>query len=356
MMRPSPRRSSSSSLPTATGVTMTTSTMSFPTTIMPVSSKLPSPTPSSSTRSPFEKRRKAGPKRADHEGPPHHLHSRAGASSGPTFDDYPSCDNVGNTLLSCFPQSNTTLTQAEWSKFIWNANYPTFVENGQVDVWLYQADSGEEVQNWSGLTNAQGSIEIRPEEGWWKGQDRAREIRVGETETFSYYFVVVPGDQTLDGGESHQNTFKAVQTAPLSVALASISSASVASASASSLSAAEASSSASAAASASSAGEGQGGRATDGTLQNGNSNDPGFPKWVSEKCMTSRIVTVQLTLAIPPLMSGNCGHHHPRRLSPHLPTRPLVFPPRRISSKKGQGGSRTVGKGVATQRGRRSSG
>ena len=323
---------------------MTIPSTSLPTSIATFLQILPTPAPSSSTQSHLEKRRRAGPKRADHQGRFHHLHDRAGASSGPTFDDYPSCDNVGNTLLSCFPQSNTTLTQAEWSKFIWNANYPTFVENGQVDILLYQADSGAEVQTWPGVTNAQGSIEIRPEEDWWKGQDRAREIKVGETETFSYYFVVIPGGQTLDGGEPHQNTFRAVQTAPLSAALASISSASVASVS--SLSAAVASSSASA----SSAGEGQGGRATDGTLQNGNSNGPGFPKWVSSKRMRFQGVRLQLTPRFRVDIPGNRGHYHPRRLPTHLAFSPLVFPPSRISSKKSQRGSGTVGTGVGTER------
>ena len=31
-------------------------------------------------------------------------------------DSDPECDNVGNTTLSCFPQSNTTLVQDIWSK------------------------------------------------------------------------------------------------------------------------------------------------------------------------------------------------------------------------------------------------
>jgi hypothetical protein len=32
------------------------------------------------------------------------------------FTTDPPCDNVGNTMLSCFPQSNTTLVQDIWSK------------------------------------------------------------------------------------------------------------------------------------------------------------------------------------------------------------------------------------------------
>lgn len=71
--------------------------------------------------------------------PPYH--KRAGASSGPVAEGYPACDNIGNLMLSCFPQSGTALTQDIWSKFIWNSNYPSFVINGYVDAYLFRADS-----------------------------------------------------------------------------------------------------------------------------------------------------------------------------------------------------------------------
>jgi hypothetical protein len=268
----------SSSLPTVTGAIESPSNLDASSTMLNHLAR-PVPTSPPASGNHIKRRRKAGmtwelskhPSGLTHQ---NSLDNRAGASSGPTFDNYPPCDNVGNTLLSCFPLSNTTISQSMWSKFIWNANYPTFVENGNVDISLYQADSGEEVQSWKAVTNAQGSVEIRPEENWWRDQDRAEEIQMGETETYSYYFVVVPAGQTLNGGEPHQSTFQAVQTAPLAVALASISSASVASVS-SALGAAAGSS-----AGTTSTGDGQGGRRTDGTLQNGASNNPAFPKWV----------------------------------------------------------------------------
>jgi hypothetical protein len=54
-----------------------------------------------------------------------------------------------------------------------------------------------------------------------------------------------------------------------------------------------------------------------------------------------------------PLMIGNRGHHHPRRLPTHLPTRTVVFPPSRISSKKSKRrleGLPTVALSAATPR------
>lgn len=49
-------------------------------------------------------------------------------SSG--WDADPDCNYVGNNILSCFPESNTTLVQNIWSKFIWNAQYPVWIGAG----------------------------------------------------------------------------------------------------------------------------------------------------------------------------------------------------------------------------------
>lgn len=341
MSRPSFR--SSSALPTATIKSNSEPEYGFAQSSFPT----PSPGPSIPSSSNLGKMRekKAGRSRRPRKefDLDHPLVERQGASSGPVFENYPSCDNVGNTLLSCFPQSNTTITQSTWSKFIWNANYPTFVENGQVDVWLYQADSGEEVDSWRGITNGQGSIEIRPEEDWWRDQDRATELTPGGTEMYSYYFVVVPGGQTLNGGERHQNTFRAVQTALPSAVLASISSASRASVtSASAAAAASSSSSASATATGT---QGGGERRPDGTLQNEGSRGSSFPKWVGSTPLhwSFRVLTPSLRIHV-----GYCCHRHSRRLPDHLPARAMVVPLGRLSTE--QEARKSSGKGQSMER------
>lgn len=42
----------------------------------------------------------------------------------------PSCLNQPNYVLSCFPDSNTTLIQGTWSKFVFNSRFPTFIGAG----------------------------------------------------------------------------------------------------------------------------------------------------------------------------------------------------------------------------------
>lgn len=189
---------------------------------------------------------------------------RAGASSGPTAAGYPSCDNVGNTLLSCFPLENTTLIQGIYSRFIWNANYPTFIAANAVDAYLFYADSLQVARNWTGLPNEQGMCAILPDDDWWQGRKEAQELQVGRNRTWDYYFVVVPSGERLDGGQTPQNTFRALQTAPPRSVLASLSAASALS---TALSSSRSSSTS------------QQPQSTVGSLQNSSSSGDGFPKW-----------------------------------------------------------------------------
>ena len=87
----------------------------------------------------------------------------------------PDCNYVGNDILSCFPLANTTLVEDVWSKFVWNAQLPSFIGAGSVshlhpqptlsltelgaprflDVYLYHADSETVAKKYSAVPNAQ---------------------------------------------------------------------------------------------------------------------------------------------------------------------------------------------------------
>ncbi|GAA5974625.1 hypothetical protein JCM11641_007029 [Rhodosporidiobolus odoratus] len=221
----------------------------------------------------------------------------------PYAEGYPSCSNVGNGVLSCFPETNTTLTQGEYSKFIWNSRFPTFIGAGAVDVYLYNADTDDVAANWRNRTNANGMLSILPEDQWWASPTQSTDDWFGDAarnRTTPYYFVVVDGGTNLSGGEEHQATFDVVQTAAptsLSSALAALTSSSMsslssasaassaslasASASASSLSSLRSASSAGSLSDASGSGSAtsRGGRNSGGDLQNSSSSGPAIPKW-----------------------------------------------------------------------------
>ena len=130
---------------------------------------------------------------------------------------------------------------------------------------LYQADSGRQVQSWKEITNSRGSVEIQADDEWWQDRPQAASLEDGKTRTWSFYFVVVPAGQALDGSEVRQSTFKAVQTAlPTAVAASrSLASLSSVSASLSMVSSWTASPTAD----------------PDRTLQNADSNGAKFPRW-----------------------------------------------------------------------------
>ncbi|KAL8283942.1 hypothetical protein RQP46_005374 [Phenoliferia psychrophenolica] len=124
---------------------------------------------------------------------------------------HPDCNYVGNDILSCFPLSNTTLVEGVWSKFIWNAQLPSFVGASFLDVYLYHADSQTVAKKYASEPNAQGMIAILPDDDWWR-VETTRDWEGASNLTWPYYFIVVPANQTLNGAEVHQSTFSAIQT------------------------------------------------------------------------------------------------------------------------------------------------
>lgn len=86
------------------------------------------------------------------------------------------------------------------------------MEAGGVDIYLYSAESGRGIQNWTSVNDQAGAVDFSPGDGWWEGNERADEVRTGErNQTWPFYFVVVPEGQALNGGEVHQSTFNAIR-------------------------------------------------------------------------------------------------------------------------------------------------
>ncbi|GAA5977022.1 hypothetical protein JCM21900_003337 [Sporobolomyces salmonicolor] len=214
----------------------------------------------------------------------------------PYAEGYPSCNYVGNAILSCYPESNTTLVQNIYSKFIWNAQYPTFIGSVDVDIYLYNADTEEIATSWRGVENARGMIGIAPDDGWWPTESTDEWFNSRENRTIPYFFVIVDANTTLTGGEAHQSTFTVIQTAApsslsssLSVltasslasasSLSSLSAASLASASSASASSLSAASRSSASASSSRANRPASGTSGSGALQISPSSSTSLPKW-----------------------------------------------------------------------------
>ncbi|EKM79067.1 hypothetical protein AGABI1DRAFT_73835 [Agaricus bisporus var. burnettii JB137-S8] len=184
----------------------------------------------------------------------------------------------GNNVISCWPTADTTVAQHEWTSFIWNSRRPDLTQTNLVDIYLFRADSKEQILHKRDYTNPfmeAGAFPAQVNDTWfgdegfnWNGQNTS----------FPYYWVIARSDKGLDGSEQSQSIFSAVQTTYLDVVIASQSAASASASSASVLSSrsvVQASlSSASAAASASNTSS----STSSGSVQS-DSSDSGFPHW-----------------------------------------------------------------------------
>lgn len=91
-----------------------------------------------------------------------------------------------------------------------NVNLPEFVGlPGQVDIYLYHADSGGLVQQWHNINNYQGQVNVVANDSFW--DYRMSRWQPGEEIPYTYYFVVVKAGTTLTGGEPRQATWTAIR-------------------------------------------------------------------------------------------------------------------------------------------------
>lgn len=128
----------------------------------------------------------------------------------------PNCNYQDNSVFTCYPESNTTLVQGDYSLVIWNAMQPSFISQGAVDVYLYNADTQDVATSWKNESNSQGMVGIVPDDPWWPGPQSADEWFGSQAanRTAPYFFVVVPAGQALTGGEVHGATFSAIRALP----------------------------------------------------------------------------------------------------------------------------------------------
>ncbi|KAI0821991.1 hypothetical protein BC628DRAFT_1328350 [Trametes gibbosa] len=150
------------------------------------------------------------------------------------------CFDSNNAVLSCWPQSSTTVAQHEWASFVWNSRLPQWAQTELVNIFLIQADTGIQVVNFTDVPNplfVSGVKHVQVDDSWFG----ARGLQWnGQNVSFPFYFVITRNDRPLDNSAIPQATFTAVQTTFADSVVASMSSSSAAAA-ASSRSASEAS-------------------------------------------------------------------------------------------------------------------
>ncbi|KAH6912872.1 hypothetical protein BKA70DRAFT_778340 [Coprinopsis sp. MPI-PUGE-AT-0042] len=148
----------------------------------------------------------------------------------------------GNEVISCFPTAGWSIPQHQWATFVWNSRRPELVQINRVDIYLFRADSREQVlvmRDQPNPTNQAGVVTAVVDDRWFGSQGESWD---GGRVSYPFYWVIQRSDRELNGDELPQSTFSAVQTTYLDSVAASMSSSSAAAASSSSARAASLSS------------------------------------------------------------------------------------------------------------------
>ncbi|KAI0714011.1 hypothetical protein C8T65DRAFT_573913 [Cerioporus squamosus] len=194
------------------------------------------------------------------------------------------CFDSGNDVVSCYPNSSTTVAQHEWATFVWNSRLPQWAQTNLVNLYLFHADSGDQVLNVTDVVNptrTAGQHHVQIDDRWWGTRG---ESWSGQNVSFPFYWLITRNDRPIENTDVPQATFTAVQTTFADSVIASMSSASAASsrsaASASAASASLTTSQTSLPTTTSTPGaSGADPNATGGVSVQGGSNNGAFPKW-----------------------------------------------------------------------------
>lgn len=165
----------------------------------------------------------------------------------------------GNDVLSCFPNTTTSVPQHDFASFVWNSRLPEFTQTNLVNIYLLSATENTLLLQWNNIenpTNNAGLIHAQVNDTWWGSRGNEWD---GTNLPFLFQWAITRADQTLDASVPRQPTFTGLQTTFADSIIASMSSTSAAAASSSSAAAASRSSASAASASAASASLSQGG-------------------------------------------------------------------------------------------------
>ncbi|KIY62166.1 hypothetical protein CYLTODRAFT_361895 [Cylindrobasidium torrendii FP15055 ss-10] len=188
-----------------------------------------------------------------------------------------------NTVVTCFPTSDSTFPQHQYATVVWNSGLPEFTQTNKVNLYLFRGDSREPVLSLYNQTNPSGisgSTTALVDDTWFGSQGANWD---GSDLNYTFYWVVTRNDTELTGSEATQAHFTAVQTTYADSVVSSMASASSASAASMSSLSASLTMSGQGASSTGPGGSGDGdgngnGSGGDGNVQSGG-NDGGFPHW-----------------------------------------------------------------------------
>ncbi|KAG1775812.1 hypothetical protein EV702DRAFT_972510 [Suillus placidus] len=175
-----------------------------------------------------------------------------------------------NSQVTCYPGAGDLVIQHQWAPVVWNSRRPQLLQFNVVQLYLFDGDTNLPILNFT-QTNPTGRAgEMNtPVDDTWFG-DKGNSWTPGQNFSYPFYWVLT-NQNGLDGSQTINPTFTAIQTTYADAVVSSMQSSSSAAAASSSAAAASLSSSSSLHASGTSS-------APSGNVQQNNSN-PSFPHW-----------------------------------------------------------------------------
>jgi len=160
---------------------------------------------------------------------------------------------ANNDNVTCYPTAGDQVLQHQWAAVVWNSRRPQIDQNNLIDIYLCNGDTAEVLFSVLGYTNPTGTageLNLPVNDSWFGDKGATWQPNSGN---FSYpFFWVITNQNGLDGSQTTNPTFFAMQTTYADSVVASMSQSSISSLStASSMSTASVASASNASASAS---------------------------------------------------------------------------------------------------------
>lgn len=119
---------------------------------------------------------------------------------------------ANNNNVTCFPPAGEEVYQHQWAAVVWNSRRPQLTQNNLVNLYLFNADTQEalftitDVQN---PTGTEGEYNVLVNDSWF-GTGGAT-WQPGQNLSYPFFWIVTNQDG-LDGSQTTNPTFFAVQT------------------------------------------------------------------------------------------------------------------------------------------------
>ncbi|ORX46722.1 hypothetical protein DM01DRAFT_1293523, partial [Hesseltinella vesiculosa] len=98
------------------------------------------------------------------------------------------CADMGNGYPYCAPVTSDVWNNGSYYEFVWNYNYPAYVNVNALDLHLYYNQNLQmvEVKNWTNIPTSQGQLSVQVDDSWFPS------LSYGISKNWTLYGLYVP--------------------------------------------------------------------------------------------------------------------------------------------------------------------